>query len=70
MGMPDEDAADLLKAAKILTDLNLGDYVYNVRERVPGDWPGSTWDHPMVKDWSWAAAALARIVKKYPGEKE
>ncbi len=55
-------------AAKDMTRLNAGDFIYNIRdrERVMNETPDgqSTWDHPDVTAWGDAASLLAGIAKQ------
>ena len=51
----------LREAIKVLVkDEYIGDFVYSVRERVLSDteYKGSSWDHPRVKHYADAVAAL------------
>lgn len=64
------ELAAIRTMAKDLTRLNVGDGVYEVRERhhvisaTPHD--QSTWNHPDVKAWSDAAQLLEAIAKETP----
>lgn len=53
------------KAAKDMTRLHAGDFVYSVREysHVMSS-PGESWEHPDVKAWSDAAVLLSAIAKE------
>lgn len=53
------------KAAKDMTRLYAGDFVYNIREYEHVlNAPGDSWHHPDVKAWSDAAVLLSTIAKE------
>ena len=55
---------ELLAALKVLISENLGDWIYEVRERVLSDesFDGNTWDHPRVKAYSDAVMVVEKAV--------
>lgn len=58
---------ELKEAIRILVkDENLGDFIYNVRERAneSGRFKGNSWDHPRVKRFSDAVTRLEEELKK------
>lgn len=68
--MTDKDADDLMKAARILHGLHIGDFIYHIRERESvmkelkeGQ---SSWEAPSVKAYSDACVILGNMVQKYP----
>lgn len=56
------------RAAKAMTELHAGDFIYNIRDRFVGDheYMGDSWEHPAVKAWSDAGVLLADIAKQEP----
>jgi hypothetical protein len=58
--------ADLMAALRTLDAEHVGDFAYDLRERVnlhdlkPGQ---SSWEHPRVVAWGKAAATITRYVK-------
>jgi 3-dehydroquinate dehydratase len=62
------ELAEIRKAAKTLDRLGIGDFTYNIRDRVSviasTHNSESTWNHPDVKAWSDASVLLATIAKE------
>lgn len=53
------------KAARDMTRLHAGDFVYNIREYEHVlNAPGDSWHHPDVKAWSDASVLLCTIAKE------
>ena len=65
--MEENDAKELLNAAKALLDQHIEDFVYQIRDRSLDEVPAdvSSWEAPSVKKWSAACETLRRIVTKY-----
>jgi hypothetical protein len=65
--MDQDDQKKLLEACAVLVENNVGDFVYEIRERCDQDIPEgvSTWEAPRVKAWGHAAMVLEEMVKKY-----
>lgn len=58
------ELAAIRKAATDLSRLNVGDHVYNVRDRAPVIAGQDRWNHPDVKAWSDASALMDVIAKE------
>lgn len=65
--MDQADQKKLLEACAVLVENNVGDYVYDIRERCSQDVPEgvSTWEAPRVKAWGQATKVLGEMVAKY-----
>ena len=51
-------------ALRVLAKEGIGDFIYEIRERVASDttYHGNTWNHPRVRAWGEAVQAiLARV---------
>jgi len=65
--MDQADQKKLLEACAVLVKNNVGDYVYDIRDRCSQDIPDgvSAWEAPMVKAWGQASKVLGDMVAKY-----
>lgn len=64
--LTEQDIADLISAAGVFEDNDIGGFVYTIRERMLSDGlhDGSSWDHPQVKAWGEASVTLKRLRKE------
>lgn len=65
MKMTHEDAEKIIAACVVLEAAHIGDFIYQIRERVGPEWKGSTWEAPKVKAFGAACVTVAEIAKKY-----
>ena len=61
------DAPRMLEALRLLSKESLGDWVYEIRDKVIESDFENTWDHPRVVSWGRACELTAELVKKHAG---